>query len=141
MPPSVLAMMVMWLVARSTSRERYSSRLMSQPASTYTRLTRRPAASRLLGDQRVADHRLRSGAGFLGRLGQADAALAVRVALEPAGAAAAGVDLAFDDGDGTWQLGGGGFGFLGRPSDVTVQDGHAVAAEKLLGLVLVDVHA
>ena len=34
MPPSVDAMTVMREVARSTSSERYSSRLMSQPAST-----------------------------------------------------------------------------------------------------------
>ena len=34
MPPSVEAMIMMREVSRSTSRERYSSRLMSQPAST-----------------------------------------------------------------------------------------------------------
>jgi len=43
MPPSAEATIVTREVSRSTSSDRYSSRAIWQPASTYTRFTRRPA--------------------------------------------------------------------------------------------------
>ncbi len=82
----------------------------------------------LLGDQRVADHRLGGGADFLGGAGEADAALALGVILEMAGATAAGMYLAFHHIDRAGQFGGCGFGFLRGPGGEALQHADAVAA-------------
>ena len=94
----------------------------------------------LLGDQRVADHRRRGGLHVGRRLDDADAALAVRVVGEAAGAAAAGMDLRLHHIDRTGQLRRRRFRFFRRPGHMAFEHRDAIAAQQLLRLVFVDVH-
>ena len=95
----------------------------------------------LLGDQRVAEHLLGVGAHLGHRLRQPDAALGVGAELlEPALAAAAGMDLALDHIERAGQLLGRGFRLVARERDA-LGDRQAELLEQRLGLIFVDVHA
>jgi hypothetical protein len=94
----------------------------------------------LLGDEHGADHGLGCRAGLLGRLGEAHAALAVRVVAEAPCAAAAGMDLGLHHVDRAGKLLRRFLGLLGRPGDMAVEHRDAVAPQQLLALVFVDVH-
>ena len=69
------------------------------------------------------------------------AALAVLVALEAPGAPATGVDLGFNDEDRPAQPIGDRRGFLRRIGDTTIRNSDAKLGQKLLGLILVNVHS
>ena len=128
MPPSVLAITSTREVSRSTSSDRYKLALDVAAGLDVDAADVSPAGAGLLGDQRVADHRLGGRPHLVGRAGQADAALALRIILEVAGATAAGVDLAFHHVDRAGELGGGFGRLLGGPGGEALQDAHAVAA-------------
>ena len=101
---------------------------------------RAPVRSGLLGDQRVADHRL-GGCLHLGRRAcEAHPALAVWVVGETAGTAAARVDLRLYHVYRPGKLGGHRLGLFRRPSDMSVKHRDTVALQEFLALVFVDVH-
>ncbi len=95
----------------------------------------------LMRDKRAAEH-LRGHLGSLrDRARQPHAALvAGRDLLEAALAAPARVDLRLDDPDRPVELARRGLGVLGAQHDAPVGDRQPVAAQKALGLILVDIH-
>ena len=119
---------------------RYSSRAMSQPASTSTRRTVWPSGpvwivtslwpSRVAGDF----------GGFFGGANELHAVL-LGVVFDRAFAAAAGVDLGLHDGERAAQLLERGGGFVGRGGDDVLRHGDAGFAQQLFGLVFVNFHA
>jgi hypothetical protein len=96
--------------------------------------------SGLLGDQLMAQHRLRAGTHVLDRFHDADAALAVGIVLEAAGAASAGMDLGLDHGDGRPELAGHVHRLVLGVGDPALEQGDGEFGQQSLGLILVDVH-
>ena len=93
------------------------------------------------GDQGVAQHLFRMLDRLLDREGQADAALGISGQfLELALAAAAGVDLGFNDIQGAGQLPRSRLGLVGRGDGDAFGDRCAKALQDLFGLIFVDVH-
>jgi hypothetical protein len=101
-------------------------------------LARRPGLER---DERFSEHLLREGPHLLGRPREAHAALVAGLRLlEPALAAAAGVDLRLHHPDRPAELLRRRFRLLGRHQRLAARHRHAELLEDGLGLVFVDVH-
>ncbi len=97
--------------------------------------------ARLGRDQRVAEHVLGVRHDFLDRLREANAALGVGAEfLELALAAAAGMDLALDHVERTRKLLCSSFRFLDLENGHALRDRCAVALQKSLGLIFMNVH-
>jgi hypothetical protein len=95
----------------------------------------------LFGDEHLAEHGFRFFVNFVGGFAQFDAAL--ETALERAFAAAAGVDLGFNDNDffgGREEFLRYRFSGFGRIANFTGRHSYAILGEKLFGLVLVYIH-
>ena len=91
--------------------------------------------------QRLAQHLLGDGLHLVDGLGESHAALVAGVGLlELALAAAAGVDLRLHHPDRAGQRLRGGHRFLRREGRRALRHRHAILAQQLLGLILVDVH-
>ncbi|MNX96617.1 hypothetical protein D3C86_1289400 [compost metagenome] len=97
--------------------------------------------ARLRRYQRVAEHVLGVGNDFVDRLCQTNAALGVGAEfLELALAAAASVDLALDDVERAGKLLCGSFGFFDLENGDAFSNRRAVALQKSLGLIFVNIH-
>ena len=95
----------------------------------------------LHGDQGAAQHLAGKLGGLTDRAGEADAALFARLRLlEMALAAATGVNLRLDHPERAVKFAGGGLGLFGAQHWATIGNRDAIAAQKGLGLVFVDVH-
>jgi len=94
----------------------------------------------LLGHQVLAQHRRGLRADVLGRLGDADTALALRIILEVALAAPTGMDLRLHDRDGPAQLAGDVHRLVFGVGDTALQQGDGEFGQERLGLILVDIH-
>ena len=94
----------------------------------------------LLGDEFLAQHGERAGAHLFDRLHDPDAALAVGIILEPAGAAAARMNLGFDHGDRRPELAGHVHRFVLGIGNPALEQGDGEFGQQSLGLVFVDVH-
>ena len=92
----------------------------------------------LVGDECLAEHFRGEVEGFGRGFAKVDATL--ETILERTLAAAAGVDLGFDDEIFPGERGGDFFGFLGCGRDAAGAVGDAVFIEEFFGLVFVDVH-
>ena len=90
-----------------------------------------PLGAGLVRDERHADHLFRDRLGFVGRLGELDAA---------ALSAAAGVNLRLDDDDMSAETTGDLARFGSVERDFTARHRHTVAREYGFGLILVDFH-
>ena len=88
MPPAALAIITGLPAARSSTRLRYSSRVICRPSSISDAADDAALGAGLMRDERHAEHVARDALGFVGRPGELDAA---------ALAAAAGVNLRLDD--------------------------------------------
>ena len=97
-----------------------------------------PLGAGLDGDERVVEQARGDPLGIGGGLGKLHAALLA--ALDPAFAAAAGMDLGLDGADGRAERGEGGGGFGGRAGNLPSEHGHAGGPEQILGLVFVNLH-
>ena len=118
MPPGAEATTAMRPRSRLSVKLRYSSRSISEPASTYTWSTGQSCGAGLLGHQALAEHRRRGRADRVELAHQLDAAGL---------AATAGVHLRLDDPDRAAQRARGGFGFIGIGGHQTFRNGDAVA--------------
>ena len=93
------------------------------------------------GDQGIAEHLGGGGTHFVGRMGEADAALRVGPELpEPALAAAAGMDLRLHHVKRSGQLVGRSDGFIDAHGGKTGRNRHTELRQQFLGLIFVDVH-
>ena len=131
MPPAAEATTAMRPRSRLSVKLKYSSRSISEPASTYTLLTGSPCGAGLLGHQALAEHRRPRSRHRVEIAHQLDAAGL---------AATAGVHLRLDDPDRAAEGTRGGFGFVGIGGHQTFRNGDAVARKNFLGLVFVQVH-
>ena len=117
---------------------RYSSRAMSQPASTSTRRTVLPSGPVWIVTSFLPSRSPATACRFVGALDELHAAL-LRIVLDRALAAAAGVDLGLHDGERAAQLVNAAAASSGVAATLP-RHGDAGLAEQLFGLVFVDFH-
>ena len=142
MPPSVEATKEMRLVWRSISRARYSSRAMSRAVFDVDAVDLLAGGAGLVRDEGAAQHLAGQHVGLGDRAGEADAALFAGLGfLEVALAAAARVDLRLDHPERAVKSACRRLGLFGLQHHAAVGNRGAEAAQKRLGLILVDVHA
>ena len=120
MPPAALAMMTGRPAARSISDAQIQLALDLEPFLDEHASDLPALGAGLVRDERHADHLLREPLGFVGRLGQLDAA---------ALAAAAGMDLRLDDDDAAAEPLGDGLGIMSGEGDFAARNGHAESRE------------
>ena len=139
MPPSLDTISTGLAAARSSTMPRYSSRAMSQPSSTKTRLTVLPSRAGLNRDELVAEQVLATSR-LRRRVLTSCTPRCLRIVFDRAFAAAAGVNLGLHTAIGAAQFLERRGGFVGRGRDVAAEHGDAGFSEELLGLVFVDFH-